>query len=131
MNDIARERDTFATQNEELRRQVVQAESETEAVRNSVFVSFVIFSPCRFVKYLFSPLFNRLQVETRLQEERQGKERAKAELEARLEDVNRRKSKCTPPFPFPSSSINADRFLVSQMPASESIVVRCLSQRIP
>lgn len=51
----------------------------------------LIFSlqPCR------SSSFLRLQVESRWQEERRGKEAAKAELERRLDDVNKnnRKSK--------------------------------------
>ncbi|KAL8281014.1 hypothetical protein RQP46_006693 [Phenoliferia psychrophenolica] len=71
MNDLARERDQFLGQNDQLRQQIQEANAENENVRNSV-----------------------LQVEQRWQDERRGKDAAKAELEKRLDDANKgRKSK--------------------------------------
>lgn len=71
MADLARERDSYMGQNDMLRLQIQEAHTEVEAVRRSV-----------------------LQVESRLQEERQGRDSVKAELQARLDDAARRKSKC-------------------------------------
>lgn len=59
-------------QNEELRLNIANAQDEVDSVRH-----------------------NSIQVQSRLQEERNGKERAKAELEKRLEEMNRnKKNKC-------------------------------------
>ncbi|KAK4053820.1 hypothetical protein OIV83_001476 [Microbotryomycetes sp. JL201] len=71
MNELAKERDLFVHQNEQLRQQVKDAHVEVESVRHSV-----------------------IDAETRLQEEKFGKESRARELERRLDEANRaRKSK--------------------------------------
>ncbi|KAK4058826.1 hypothetical protein OIO90_000272 [Microbotryomycetes sp. JL221] len=71
MNDLAKERDLFVHQNEQLRQQVQDAHQEVESVRNSV-----------------------IDAESRLQEEKFGKESRARELERRLDEANKgRKSK--------------------------------------
>ncbi|KDE06529.1 hypothetical protein MVLG_03178 [Microbotryum lychnidis-dioicae p1A1 Lamole] len=67
MNDLAKERDNYLSQNEAIRRELQDSHNETENVRNSV-----------------------MEVESQLQAERYNRERAKQELERRLEDVNRK-----------------------------------------
>ncbi|SCZ97432.1 BZ3500_MvSof-1268-A1-R1_Chr4-2g07210 [Microbotryum saponariae] len=67
MNDLAKERDNYLSQNEAIRRELQDSHNETENVRNSI-----------------------MEVESQLQAERYNRERAKQELERRLEDVNRK-----------------------------------------
>ncbi|SCV69289.1 BQ2448_2309 [Microbotryum intermedium] len=67
MNDLAKERDNYLSQNEAIRRELQDSHNETENVRHSV-----------------------MEVESQLQAERYNRDRAKQELERRLEDVNRK-----------------------------------------
>ena len=72
MSEVTRERDRFASQAGELQSQVKNATAEVERVRNSV-------------------ILEKQDYESKILEERQAKEKAKEALEARLEEVSRKK----------------------------------------
>lgn len=71
LTEVGRERDRYSTQADDLRQQLVQAQKEVETVRNSVVLE----------KQEFEQKISKL-----------AKEKAAKELEARMEEVNRRKS---------------------------------------
>ena len=72
--ELARERDTLNQQIERLRHDLENAHREVTAVRRSV-------------------IEEKQSLETRLDEERRAKERARAQLDSRVDDLQRRKSK--------------------------------------
>ncbi|KDN52496.1 kinesin-domain-containing protein [Tilletiaria anomala UBC 951] len=72
LSEITRERDRFSAQADELQMQVKKATAEVERVRNSV-------------------ILEKQDYESKIQEERQAKEKAREALEARLEEVSRKK----------------------------------------
>ncbi|KAH7107617.1 kinesin-domain-containing protein [Auriculariales sp. MPI-PUGE-AT-0066] len=72
--DLAKERDTLKVQVDGLRSEVQDAKSEVATVRRSV-------------------VEEKLTLENRLDEERRAKERARAQLDSRMEELQRRKSK--------------------------------------
>lgn len=72
LGEVTRERDRYATQSDELRTQLQSAQKEVESVRNSV-------------------LLEKQDYESKIQEERLAKEKARQALEARLEEVSRKK----------------------------------------
>lgn len=73
LSEAARERDRYASQVDELRGQVNQAQREADKVRNSV-------------------MLEKQGYESQLQQEREAKERARKALEARLEEVHKKKN---------------------------------------
>ncbi len=73
LTEVTRERDRFASQTEQLQAQVRNATAEVERVRNSV-------------------ILEKQDYESKIQEERLAKERAKQALEARLEEASKKKS---------------------------------------
>ncbi|UZJ52336.1 hypothetical protein CBS101457_001656 [Exobasidium rhododendri] len=73
LSEATRERDRYAMQADELRSQVTQAQRETDNVRNSV-------------------LLEKQGFESKLQMEREAKENARRALEARLDEVQKKKN---------------------------------------
>ncbi|KAK0536360.1 hypothetical protein OC835_002043 [Tilletia horrida] len=73
LGEVTRERDRLQTQIDDLRDQAVTAQRNLESVRNSV-------------------LLEKQGYESKIQEERMAKEKAREALEARLEEVSRRKN---------------------------------------
>lgn len=73
LSEATRERDRYAMQADELRSQVTQAQQETDSVRNSVIVE-------------------KQGYESRLQMEREAKDKARRALEARLDEVQKKKN---------------------------------------
>ncbi|EPQ26854.1 uncharacterized protein PFL1_05489 [Pseudozyma flocculosa PF-1] len=71
--EVTRERDRYSAQADEMRAQLNTAQHEVESVRNSV-------------------MLEKQGYESKLEEERQAKERARQALEARLEEVSKRKN---------------------------------------
>ena len=71
--EVTRERDRYSAQADEMRAQLSSAQHEVESVRNSV-------------------MLEKQGYESKIEEERQAKERARKALEARLEEVSRRKN---------------------------------------
>ncbi len=71
--EVTRERERYAAEANAMRAQLNTAQSEVESVRNSV-------------------LIEKQGYESKIEEERQAKERARKALEARLEEVSKRKS---------------------------------------
>lgn len=71
--EVTRERERYAAEANAMRTQLNSAQSEVENVRNSV-------------------LLEKQGYESKIEEERQAKERARKALEARLEEVSKRKS---------------------------------------
>ncbi|KAN0065233.1 hypothetical protein ACQY0O_001730 [Thecaphora frezii] len=71
--EVTRERDRYASQADEMRAQLNTAQHEVESVRNSV-------------------MLEKQGYESKIEEERQAKERARQALEARLEEVSKRKN---------------------------------------
>ncbi len=72
--EIARERDTLNLKVETLRNELDQAKREVATVRRSI-------------------VEEKQSLEQRLDEERKGKERVRQQLDTRMEEVQRRKSK--------------------------------------
>jgi L-lactate utilization protein LutB len=73
-NEYAKERDALTTQTELLRSQLQEAQSEIALARRSVAEE-------------------KQNYESRLDEERKAKERARAQLDSRMDEVARKKSK--------------------------------------
>ena len=73
LSEATRERDRYAMQADELRSQVTQAQRETDSVRNSV-------------------MLEKQGFESKLQMEREAKEKARRALEARLDEVQKKKN---------------------------------------
>jgi len=72
--ELARERDTLNGQIENLRNELIRAQSEVATVRKSIAEE-------------------KHSLEARLDEERRAKERARAQLDSRMEELQKRKSK--------------------------------------
>ena len=70
--EISRERDRFSSQADELQAQIKTATAEVERVRSSV-------------------ILEKQDYESKIQQERAAKEKAKEALEARLEEASRKK----------------------------------------
>jgi len=73
-NELAKERDSYQQQMNGLRTQVAEAQREASNMRRSVAEE-------------------KLTLEHRLEEERKAKERARAQLDTRMEEMAKRKSK--------------------------------------
>jgi kinesin family protein 4/21/27 len=72
--ELARERDSLSSQNEGLRNELQEARREVVTVRKSI-------------------VEEKQSLESRLDEERRAKERARAQLDSRMEELQKRKSK--------------------------------------
>ena len=72
LSEVTRERERYAAEANAMRAQLNTAQSEVENVRNSV-------------------LLEKQGYESKIEEERQAKEKARKALEARLEEVSKRK----------------------------------------
>jgi chromosome segregation ATPase len=72
--ELARERDTLTGQVDGLRRELTDTKREVASVRQSV-------------------VEEKLSLESRLDEERRAKERARAQLDSRMNELTKRKSK--------------------------------------
>jgi len=72
--ELARERDTLSSQVTGLRNELHEAKNEVVSVRRSI-------------------VEEKQSLESRLDEERRAKERARAQLDTRMEELQRRKSK--------------------------------------
>jgi uncharacterized coiled-coil DUF342 family protein len=72
--ELARERDTLNSQVAALRNELTEAKREVQSVRRSV-------------------VEEKQSLEHRLDEERKAKERARAQLDSRMEELQQRKSK--------------------------------------
>jgi hypothetical protein len=72
--EIARERDSLTQQVDGLRRDVTNSRQEAQSVRQSI-------------------VEEKQSLESRLNEERRAKERARADLDARMVELTKRKSK--------------------------------------
>ncbi|KAG8916745.1 hypothetical protein FRC02_003617 [Tulasnella sp. 418] len=73
-NELAKERDSYQQQCTGLRMQLAEAQREVTNVRKSV-------------------VEEKMSLERSLEEERKAKERARAQLDSRMEELTRRKSK--------------------------------------
>ncbi|KAG8884235.1 hypothetical protein FRB97_004740 [Tulasnella sp. 331] len=83
-NELVKERDSHQQQINGLRQQVLEAQREASSLRRSVAEE-------------------KLSLEHRLEEERKAKERARAQLDSRMEEMSKRKSK----FPLITENIGA------------------------
>ncbi|CAO1620711.1 unnamed protein product [Sympodiomycopsis kandeliae] len=73
LGEVSRERDRYSSQSDDLRQQLQSAQKEVESVRNSV-------------------MLEKQDFEQRIRTERAAKEKAARDLEARMEEINRKKS---------------------------------------
>lgn len=73
LGEVTRERDRYVTQSNDLRQQLQTAQSEVDSVRNST-------------------LLEKQDFEQKIRQERAAKEKAARDLEARMEEINRKKS---------------------------------------
>lgn len=73
-NELVKERDSYQQQINGLRLQVQEAQREASSLRRSVAEE-------------------KLTLEHRLEEERKAKERARSQLDSRMEEMSKRKSK--------------------------------------
>lgn len=73
LGEVTRERDRYSNQSDDLRQQLQSSQKEVESVRNSV-------------------MLEKQDFEQKIRTERAAKEKAARDLEARMEEINRKKS---------------------------------------